>query len=342
VTSDTAAVSASQPGETTSDITEPAAEDTTPPPRRRPGRVPTALPPEYAQAYADYQTAITTPGGPLDPDTVRAYCSRLRQYLAWLAGADARGDPLSDPVARDWAVRDYRTHLLTVAKRKAATVNAHLAALDDFYRRAGLGPAVAKRQDLPNTAPRALDKRTQTQWLRAVERASPRDRALAYTEFYAGLRGAEATGLDTGDLRLSARKGHLIVRYGKGGRYREVPLHPKLRTALQAWLDARQKLPTAKNTPALFLNHRGKRLSTRGAYDVLKTIAEDANLETGRDGVFTPHVLRHTAGTTMIREGQDIVTVAEILGHSIETARRYSLPSASDKQHAIERLTVDE
>jgi integrase/recombinase XerC len=53
-------------------------------------------------------------------------------------------------------------------------------------------------------------------------------------------------------------------------------------------------------------------------------------------------VLRHTAGTTMIRDGEDIVTVAEILGHSVETARRYSLPTHADKQRVIERLTVDE
>jgi integrase/recombinase XerC len=229
-----------------------------------------------------------------------------------------------------------------VAKRKPATVNAHLAALDDFYRRAGLGPANAKRQDLPNTALRALGERATVKWLRAVERVNFRDKALAFTQFYAGLRGAETVALDTGDVWLSARKGHLIVRYGKGGRYREVPLHPKLRTALQNWLDHRVKMSGAADTTALFLNHRGTRLSTRGAYDVVKAIAVDANLELGRDGQFTPHVLRHSASTAMIRDGTDIVTVAEILGHSIETARRYSLPTAANKQHAIEHLTVDE
>ena len=51
---------------------------------------------------------------------------------------------------------------------------------------------------------------------------------------------------------------------------------------------------------------------------------------------------RHTAGTTMVRSGEDIVTVAEILGHSVETARRYSLPTEHDKQRAIQRIPVDE
>ena len=52
--------------------------------------------------------------------------------------------------------------------------------------------------------------------------------------------------------------------------------------------------------------------------------------------------LRHTAGTTLTRAGTDIILVAEILGHSVETARRYALPTHQDRQTAIERLTVDE
>jgi integrase/recombinase XerC len=100
--------------------------------------------------------------------------------------------------------------------------------------------------------------------------------------------------------------------------------------------------PGADTNPALFLNARGGRLSVRGAYDLLVAIAEDANLEIGRDADFTPHVLRHSAGTAMIRDGEDIVTVAELLGHSVETARRYSLPTHQDKESAIRRIPVDE
>lgn len=239
-------------------------------------------------------------------------------------------------------MRDYRTHLLTVAKRKLFAVNAHLTAVDDLYRHLGLGPAAAKRQEVPPAAPRALNARNRTRWLRVADRADARAKALAYLGYYAGLRGAEAVALDLDDVRISARKGVLVVRYGKGGRYREVPLHPKLRTALEAWRTRRAQWPGAGDTPALFLNRRGGRLSTRGAYDELKKIAADADLTFGRDGDLTPHCLRHSAGTNMIRDGEDIVVVAEILGHSIETARRYGLPTEQDKQRAIERLAVGE
>jgi len=287
-----------------------------------------------------YTAELSRPGGPLDADTVRVYASRVRQYLAWLEDADVDGDPLAETAARDWAVRDYRTHLLTVARRKPATVNAHLTAIDDFYRRRGLGSTVARREDLPNAAPRALSKKAQFRWLRAAERASPQDRAIALAGFYAGLRIAEIVALDLDDIHTSARKGHLVIRYGKGGRCREVPLHPVLHKNLDSWLTARKDQPGAAN-PAVFLNRRGDRLSTRGVYNALTTIAEAAGIDVGRDAQFTPHVLRHTAGTTMTRAGTDTILVAEILGHSLETARRYALPTSEDHHAAIARLTTD-
>ncbi len=349
--SDTAAVGDPFAPESTSDITA-AGEGHAHPPapadqsrtRHRRGRAPVDVPAAMMAVFDAYVTDIDRPSSPLDADTIRVYISRVRQYLVWLAdtldagGVD--GDPLADPTARDWAARDYRTYLLTVARRKPSTVNAHLTAVDDFYRRRGLGPAAAKRADIPAAAPRALDDKAQTRWLRACEQASARDAALALVGFYAGLRIGEIVALNLDDIRISARKGHLIVRYGKGGRYREVPLHPTLRTALDRWLAARVNWPGVEGS-ALFLNHRGTRLSTRGAYTVLVALADTAGLDIGRDATFTPHVLRHTAGTTMTRKGVDIVLVAELLGHSMDTARRYALPSRRDRENAIARLTTD-
>jgi Phage integrase, N-terminal SAM-like domain len=72
----------------------------------------------------------------LSAQTRRAYAAKVRQYLAWLAGAEVDGDPLGSAAGRDWAVRDYRDYrdyLQTVLKRSPATVNNMLAAVDDFY-----------------------------------------------------------------------------------------------------------------------------------------------------------------------------------------------------------------
>jgi len=113
---------------------------------------------------------------PLAAQTRRTYASKARQYLAWLGSADVDGDPLGRADGRDWAVRDYRTHLQAVAKAKPATVNNALAAVDDLYTRRGLGPAKAARVEIPKAAPLALDKRAQVRFLRAVQSCpSPRD-----------------------------------------------------------------------------------------------------------------------------------------------------------------------
>ncbi|MGI5290281.1 tyrosine-type recombinase/integrase [Nonomuraea polychroma] len=156
--------------------------------------------------------------------------------------------------------------------------------------------------------------------------------------FYAGLRIGDAVALDVGDIRMSARKGVLIV-YGKGGKVREVPIrHPQLRKPISDWLDERQIWKNATTSKALFLNRRGGRLSARAASAVFTAIGAAAGLE---DGV-TAHIGRHTFVTQLIRGGEDLVTVAELAGHArIDTLRVYSRPTDDDKQAALRHLIVD-
>jgi site-specific recombinase XerD len=156
--------------------------------------------------------------------------------------------------------------------------------------------------------------------------------------FYAGTRISETVGLDIDDVRLSARKGSLRI-YGKGERAREVPIHPQLRAVLTGWLSERPDWPGAADTPALFLNQRGRRLSVRGAHDIITGIVAAAALE---DDI-TAHVLRHTFATTLVRGGTDLVTVAELLGHArLETTRGYTRPTDEDRIRALDLLATDE
>ncbi|MGI9121253.1 MAG: tyrosine-type recombinase/integrase [Acidimicrobiales bacterium] len=275
---------------------------------------------------------------PLADQTRRTYASKVRQYLAWLEITETDGDPLTTADGRDRAVRDYRNHLQAVLKRRPATVNSALAAVDDLYIRRRLAPANANRVELPNTAPRALSQRGQLRYLRAVQAAaSPRDQAIALVAFYAGARISEIVALDLDDIGLSARKGTLRI-YGKGDRVREVPVHPQLRTTLAGWLDERPDWPGADQNPALFLNQRGQRLGVKGAHDIITRIAERAGL----DDDITAHVLRHTFATTLVRGGTDLVIVAELLGHAhLETTRGYTRPTAEDRTRALDLLLID-
>lgn len=290
----------------------------------------TQLPPAYAEVLADYAAALE--GSPLGPASRRKYYSRVRAYLAWLAAAseagEVRGDPLTFPTARDWAVRDYRRHLKRQARAATTTINNHLAALDDFHTRLGLGAAAIRREDVNRrTAPRALDARQARRYLREVEQCpSARDRVIALLPYYAGLRVAEIAALNVGDVAISARKGTLRV-LGKGrgdGTIRTVPIHPDLREPLRTWTDGqRAQWPGAADADALLLNTRSRRLSDRSIRTIVTRLGRAAGLGDEANDPFGPHVLRHTFATQLVRAGTDMVTVAELLGHArLDTTRR--------------------
>lgn len=314
----------------------------------RPGRA-AVLSVEATAAIARYQRALAA--APLSAASRAKYVARVRGFLAWLedAGRDPEldGDPLEDPAARDGAVRDWRAWAKTAARLRPTTINNTLAAIDDFYTRRGLGPATARREQLPRHAPKALAHREVLRYLRAVEHCdSTRDAVVALLPFYAGLRVGEVVGLDTGDVSLSARKGHLRVR-GKGrdgGKLRELPLtRPELRAALVAWLEQRPNWAGAEDSDALLFNRRGGRLSDRSARSIITNLGEQVGLGDGAVGGFGPHVLRHTFATQLLRGGADPVLVADLLGHaSLDTVRTYTQPDDADRERALGLLTADQ
>ena len=287
-----------------------------------------------AAALTAYLTWLE--GRPLATRSREAYAHQVRGFLAWLGNrSPVDGDPLVDEAARDWAVRDYKRHLKTVERFKPASVNLALAALDSFYTQLGLGRPVVRREELPARAPRALSEEQQRRLLRIVERASARYQAIVVMLLYTGLRLAELVALDVEDARTSARKGVVIVRSGKGDAYREGPLNALVRQVLDEWLTERREL-AADGERALFLGRGGRRLAKRSVDDVVRGLGKDAGVK------LSAHVLRHTFITAMVRQGSDLVLVAELAGHRrLETTRRYSLPSDADRLLAVERLQID-
>jgi integrase/recombinase XerC len=275
-------------------------------------------------------------GRPLAARSRQAYGHQVGRYMAWLGDrSTVDGDPLVDEAARDWAVRDYKRHLKAVERWKPASVNLALAALDSFYTQLGLGRPVVRREELPKSAPRAITEEQQRRLLRMAERAPARDRAIVVLLLYTGLRLAELVALDIDDVRVSARKGLVIVRSGKGDSYREVPLNALVRQVLEEWIAERgRRAPNGER--AFFLGRSGRRLSKRSVDDVVRDLGKDAGVK------LSAHILRHTFLTRMVRQGSDLVLVAELAGHRrLETTRRYSLPSDADRLLAVENVQID-
>jgi len=206
---------------------------------------------EIAESYGEWLAVQ-----PLSENTRRAYRVRAGQYLEYLAATPAEyGDPLEDPHARDYAARDFKAHLKTVRKARPSSVNLSLAAVDNFYRFLGMGKPEVRREELPGAAPRALSPEEQKRFLRAVERSEEaRDKAISKMLFYAGLRLGELTMLDVEDVPISARKGKVIVRSGKGDAYREIALNAEIREALEQWLAERRNNHSSGENSALTLS----------------------------------------------------------------------------------------
>ncbi len=273
---------------------------------------------------------------PLAVRTRDAYGQHVRAYAAWLAGQPEAALAITEPRGRDHAARDFKRHLKVERGWKPSSVNLALAAVDHFNRFLGLGAANVKREPLVQAAPRALSEGQQRALLRAAEAARPRDRAIVVLLLYTAIRLHELVALDLEDMSVSARKGLLVVRSGKGDVYREVPLNRPCRAALEDWLGARGDR-AVDGERALFLGPRGGRLSPRSVDRVVRGVASQAGLK------LSAHTLRHTCVTNLVRGGNDIVLVAELAGHRrLETTRRYSLPSAADRQAAMEALELEE
>jgi site-specific recombinase XerD len=273
---------------------------------------------------------------PLAVRTKDAYGQHVRAYGAWLGGRAEPPLAISDPRGRDYAARDFKRHLEVDRGWKPSSVNLALAAVDHFNRFVGLGPANVKREPLAQAAPRALSMEEQRALLRAAEASRPRDRAIVTLLLDTALRLHELVALDVEDVSISARKGQVVVRSGKGDAYREVPLNRPCRDAL-APLSTERRAGARSDDGALFVGPHGGRLTARSVDRAVRGVAARAGLE------LSAHTLRHTCVTNLVRAGNDLALVAELAGHRrLETTRRYSLPSAADRQAAMDALELEE
>jgi integrase/recombinase XerD len=149
------------------------------------------------------------------------------------------------------------------------------------------------------------------------EYRSLRNLALVDLLFATGLRVGEVSALNVQDFFV--REAVFRVK-GKGGRDRlAVVVDEETLRVQRKYLEVRRQIET--RGPALFLNSSGTRLTTQGIANVIARLREDAGIERH----VTPHMLRHTVATLLLRNGVDIRVVQEFLGHaSIATTQRYT------------------
>ena len=147
-----------------------------------------------------------------------------------------------------------------------------------------------------------------------------RDRAILETLYASGIRRSELVGLDLGDL--DAERAWLVVRKGKGGKDRVVPLGERALAWVSRYLeDVRPQLVTSRSPSVLFLNGLGETFSLDGLTQLVRRYVETSGV--GKRGAC--HLLRHTMATLMLEGGADVRYVQEMLGHAkLETTQIYT------------------
>lgn len=170
-----------------------------------------------------------------------------------------------------------------------------------------------------------------------ARRTSPegkRDRAMLELMYATGLRVTELVSLDLEDLQVDAEK-PFVRLLGKGNRERQIPLLEQPTQEIAEYVKyARSRIVGERNETALFVNRRGERLTRQGFWLILKGYAAEAGIQ----GRVTPHTLRHSFATHMLRGGMDIHKVQELLGHAnISTTQVYTQVSREHIREAYEK-----
>ena len=268
--------------------------------------------------------------------TIRAYAGDLDVFAAYISSRDGKIDwKKIDHIA----IRGFLSHLYDKGLSKTSVARA-LAAVRSLYRWLAQEGVVEQNPAKLVSTPRLLKKLPRVPSIEEMnnvldgkmpEIASfpERDSLMLELLYGCGIRNSELVGINLDDISLSNEA--ILIR-GKGKKQRLVPFGGSALAALSIYLPWRQRLLLAlrnrpgktmpeKGTPALLVNQRGGRLTTRSVGRIVKRIA----VAKGLSPEVHPHTLRHAFGTHMLEEGADLRAIQELLGHErLATTQRYT------------------
>jgi integrase/recombinase XerC len=274
-----------------------------------------------AKAVADFLRHLRERNS--SPHTIKAYTGDLANFSAYVG---SRGWKQIDHIT----VRGFLSQLYEKGLGKTSVARS-LAAVRSLYRWLASEGMVEQNPAKLVATPKLGKKLPRVPTIEEMNfvldgkmpeiAAFPeRDRLMLELLYGCGIRNSELTGINLDDIRLSAEA--ILIR-GKGKKERYVPFGDSVKSALAAYLPARQStLADARKTiPALLINQRGGRLTTRSVGRIIKKIA----MAKGLSSDVHPHTLRHAFGTHMLEEGADLRAIQELLGHErLATTQRYT------------------
>ncbi len=261
--------------------------------------------------------------------TLSAYRNDLYQLADYLAsqGQDGTGPGWEQVDQRALSAYVLHLHELGYSAKTRARKVAAVRSLFGFLASEGV---ISKDPTDDLSSPRVGRSLPKTLTVEEVEKLlatasrgdtpeARRDQAMLELLYATGMRVSELVSLNVEDVDLE----HGVVRcFGKGAKERAIPIHQQAIDALRDYMaHVRPLVKSRRSGHAVFLNRRGERLTRQGFWLILKGHARRAGIKS----TITPHTLRHSFATHMLRGGAPLRHVQELLGHaSITTTQIYT------------------
>lgn len=288
---------------------------------------------EFLSALSVEETAPDgSSEGVVNRNTVAAYRNDLAQAGTYLAH---QGVQNWQEVTRE----QIAAYLLEMRENQAyrpTTIARRLAALKAFFRYLRTIDLIAddpledlEAPRIPKGAPHALTSEQVASLFQQIDLEQPagrRDVAMLHLLYATGMRVSELVSLNLSDLQLARATVLCPGRRGRSKHERTLSLPPTVIAATRYYLDHVRPQLAARHPDeqALFLNHHGDRLTRQGFWLIIKGYARLAGIDD-----ITPHRLRHSFAVLMLREGMELRSVQEILGHAhISTTQMYNQAAA--------------
>jgi integrase/recombinase XerD len=280
----------------------------------------------------------------LRTSTIAAYQKTLEQFHEYIRLQQSDVEP-GLVTARH--VLEYVNHLRQDRHNGDSAVNRQVTVLKNFYRAivamGHLEPAANPLAHFPKmkAKPRKLPVVLSAEEVQNLLASPPkdivlglRDRAILALLYGTGIRASECATLTEENVDLVA---NTVRVFGKGGHERTIPLNPIVADSLKAYRQVRAEVPPRG---AFFRSRSGKAMSRNAIYERVRTHARRSRIAKR----VSPHTLRHTFATHLIRAGESLVTIRDLLGHrQIASTQIYLHVTAEDLRsaaanHPIARL----
>jgi tyrosine recombinase XerC len=255
--------------------------------------------------------------------TLGNYRRDLEQYAAYLSERKISFTAAGNVIIRGFLATLYQKRL------KKSTIARKLATIRSFYQyslqKSWVEENPAKVVSTPKqdkNVPSFLSEDEASAFLDIPAAANPlrlRDRAMLELMYATGVRVSELVGMNLDDIHTGER---LIRVRGKGKKERLVPFGKKAEEVLREYIQKRYRINKGKiDKDALFLNHRGQRLTVRSVQRKVNFYLQRTALKRK----ISPHSLRHSFASHLLSRGADLRVIQELLGHeSLSTTQKYT------------------